>query len=176
MNKEEQDLITKAQNINSLRVLYKKPGQIAEVKIIQNIQKLKKAIIKHDLQIMKYGDLYLVCNSNKAMRNMEPNIALFFSHISGDLILLNIDKDNQEFKSLELDDITWYTSDLSNKSFNHMKNINTHNYPAQMDFKNNFGNREIGYSTSKFENSLIQVLVNIELVLANLLKVKEDKK
>ena len=35
-------LIDKAKNTNSIRVLYKKVGQVPEVKIINNILKLKK--------------------------------------------------------------------------------------------------------------------------------------
>ena len=39
----------KAKNKNAIRVIYKKPGQAPKIKIIYNIQKLKKAIITKKL-------------------------------------------------------------------------------------------------------------------------------
>ena len=53
---------------------------------------------------------------------MTPNIVFSFNSIKGDFILVNIDEDKREFESLSAEDITWYASDLINKSFK-KKNI-----------------------------------------------------
>ena len=48
---KKKNIIPKAENTNSIRVLYKKVGQTPKVKIINNIYKLKKAIIQKKLDI-----------------------------------------------------------------------------------------------------------------------------
>ena len=41
-----------------------------------------------------------------------------FFHISGDLLVVQIDRNKREFESLSQEDIAWYTSDLMYRSFN----------------------------------------------------------
>lgn len=115
-------LLAKSKNTSPIRVLYKKEGQLAEVKIIDNVFRLKKAIVTKDLSIIPYETLYIICNNKNLAENMEPNIVLNFSSIYGDLILVDIDKKNREFKGLTQEDIIWYSKDLNRKSFNSMKN------------------------------------------------------
>ena len=106
---------------------------------------------------------------------MQPNIALPFRSINGDLILVDIDKKEREFKGISQEDVIWYVKDLINKSY---KNNNTNNSkPIQKETRektlvnNSYNERGFEYNNNtSFERSLIQVLVNIELVLANLLK------
>ena len=50
--KYENNIIEKSKNTTPIRVLYKKTGQPPETKIIDNIFKLKKAILKRKLEII----------------------------------------------------------------------------------------------------------------------------
>ena len=116
--KYENEIITKAKNNAPIRILYKKPNQLPEVKIISNVFKLKKAIVKRNLDIIPYETLYIICNTKKFTSNLKQNIILTFYSIYGDLILVDIDKSKREFKSLSEDNIIWYLQDLVNKSYN----------------------------------------------------------
>lgn len=177
MNKKviRKQLENKAENSNSIRVIHKKAGQLPTIKIIPNIFILKKAIIKRKLDIIPYESLYIICNSKPLINCMQPNIALPFRSINGDLILVDIDKKEREFKGISQEDVIWYVKDLINKSY---KNNNTNNSkPIQKETRekalvnNSYNERGFEYNNNtSFERSLIQVLVNIELVLANLLK------
>ena len=168
-------LKSKEQKNNSIRVIYKKAGQLPEVKIIPNIVTLKKAIIKRKLNIIPYESLYIICNKKSLMNYMKPNIALPFKSIKGDLILVNIDEKERDFKAISQEDIMWYIKDLINKSYNNnnidkLKSIQNENREKSLVY-NHYNERGFGYSkNSSFEKSLIQVLVNIEMVLASILK------
>ena len=98
-----------------IRVLYKKVGQVPKVKIICNVTKLKQAIIRQNLKIIPYENLYIICKNPKQIQDMRTNIVLTFCSIYGDFILIDIDRKKRKFKSLEQEDITWFTTDLINK-------------------------------------------------------------
>lgn len=181
MNKKviNSQLKNKAKNNNSIRVIHKKAGQLPTVKIIPNIFTLKKTIIKRNLDIIPYESLYIICNSKPLINYMQPNIALPFRSVKGDLLLVDIDKKEREFKGISQEDIIWYVKDLIDKSYN---NNNTNNLkPLQKETRekklthSSYNERgfEYGNSTS-FEKSLIQVLVNIEIVLASMLKTNRN--
>lgn len=174
----EKYITTKANNTSPIRVLYKQSGQVPETKIINNVQKLKKAIVKKNLDIIPYETVYIICtNKKKQDKTKNPNIVLDFYNIVGDLILVNIDKSKREFKGLSQDDIIWYSQDLINKSFND-NNANNISKPISKENRQ----KEISYSERGFENNsntsfeqaLLQVLVNIELVLASILKINNE--
>lgn len=114
--KMDTQLMDKAKNTNSIRVLYKKVGQEPEVKIIKNILKLKKSIIQKNLAIIPYETIYIICHNKKLMKYMKPNIFLPLKRLAGDFILVDIDRKKREFKSLSQEDVIWYTKDLINKS------------------------------------------------------------
>lgn len=166
-----------------IRVLYKKVGQVPEVKIINNVTKLKQAIIKQNLKIIPYENLYIICKNPKQIPNMRTNIVLTFCSIYGDFILLDIDKKKREFKSIEQEDIAWFTTDLMNKCpiNNPAETKAPTTKKAQEFFERSFDNTkytsniEFNKST-QFENTLINVLINLELVLANILKNNNSKK
>lgn len=174
-NSKDITIIEKSKNNSPIRILYKKTGRIPEVKIIGNVLKLKKAVIKKRLDIIPYETVYIICNNKKNQdKTKSPNIVLDFYSITGDLILVDIDKNKREFKGLSQEDVIWYAQDLINKSFN---NNNANNVFSNSTVK---GNRQktISYSERGFENSnatnfeqaLLQVLSNIELDLDNLSK------
>ena len=172
---KEHEILEKAQNTNPIRILYKKSGQSPEVKIINNVLKLKKFIIKKNLDIIPYETVYIICTKLKNQdKTRAPNIVLDFYSIIGDLILVDIDRKKREFKGLSQEDIIWYTQDLINKSFNNNTNTTTKFVYKSNKQKGilNFGrDLENDYSNNKnFETSLLQVLTNIELVLASILK------
>ena len=166
-----------------IRVLYKKVGQVPKVKIIYNVTKLKRAIVKQNLKIIPYENLYIICKNPKQIQNMRTNIVLTFFSIYGDFILIDIDRKKREFKSLEQEDITWFTTDLMNKcpikNQRKTKLQTTRKTPEvlERDFDNTKYMDSIQFNKStNFENTLINVLINLELVLANILKNNNSKK
>lgn len=173
------NIINKANNRELIRVLYKKVNQIPQVKII-SLQKLKKAIVKRNLDIIPYETVYIICMNKKEQYKfgMPINIILDFYNIAGDLILVDIDKNKCEFKGLSHEDIIWYTNDLINKSSNFS------NYSVKPN-KAIIKAREKGYDRdfdngstniqNNFETVLIKLLLNIELSLATLLKDGDNK-
>lgn len=173
------NIIKKSNNTCQLRVLYKKTGQVPEVKIIHNIFKLKKAIIKRNLDIIPYETVYIICNNRKKQNKIiAPNIILDFYHVSGDLILVAIDKSEREFKGLSQDDIIWYTKDLINKASNttliSTKTTSLRNFKEF--YERNFErDMDISSKSTSFEKNLIDVLTNIELVLTTLLNNQNKK-
>ena len=121
-NSKNRYIAIKANNTTPIRVLYKKVGQLPKIMVLDNVFKLKRFIIKRNLDIIPYQTTYIICNKKELMKNMTPNIIFSFNSIKGDFILVNIDEDKREFESLSAEDITWYASDLINKSFK-KKNI-----------------------------------------------------
>ena len=121
----------------------------------------------------------MICsNKKKQDRTKKPNIISDFYSIIGDLILVNIDKDIREFKGLSQEEVIWYTQDLNRKRFNgnNTNNISRINY--KWNKQKEIFNKERGFesnSNTYFEKTLLQVLVNIELVLANILRNEELK-
>lgn len=116
-NSKNKYIAIKANNTTPIRVLYKKVGQLPKIMVLDNVFKLKRFIIKRNLDIIPYQTAYIICNKKELMKNMTPNIVFSFNSIKGDFILVNIDEDKREFESLSAEDITWYASDLINKSF-----------------------------------------------------------
>ena len=166
---------------NNIRVLYKKTNKPPEVKIINNVSKLKKAIIKKNLLIIPYESTFIICNDIDFIKNINPNIVLSLRSIYGDMLLINIDKDNRKFKSLSQDDIIWYTEDLINKSYNNnsnntynnsFKNKTSFNVPYKQLYKSFERDFESTNEQVSFQKTLISILTEIEHVLIKFLKNK----
>lgn len=178
-NKTEKLLEQKAKNKNSIRVLYKQVGKNPRVRILPNIQILKQAIITRELDLIPYQDVFIVCNNQNYMKNIPINIVFDFFHISGDVLVIQINKEKREFESLSQEDIQWFTGDLIYRSFN-MKVPKSKQRP-----KSNIFNIEdympkkqkefVEDSSCDFETALIKTLTNIELTLASSL-LKKNKK
>ena len=174
-NTKDNTIIEKSKNNTPIRVLYKKTGQPPETKIIDNVFKLKKAIIKRNLNIIPYETVYIVCNNKKTVSNKIANIILTFSSIYGDLLLVDIDTKKREFKSLSQEDIIWYSQDLINKSSitNNSKTLTKPNVKNSMEFYEK--DYTSNFSNFNFEKKLITILSNIEIALTNILR-NGDKK
>lgn len=168
-------IASKVKNTNSIRLIYKKAGRSPKVQIIDNVLNLKKAIIKKQLDIIPYENIYMICHNKKSMNTMTLNVVLTFKNIKGDLILIDIDKNSREFKSLSQEDIIWYSQDLINKCpINSSKKINRISTKKVTEIYERGFNDNI--TSTNFEKTLINVLINIELVLANILKNNGDKR
>lgn len=163
----------KSTSINNIpiRVLYKRVGQEPEVKIINNMFKLKKFVVIKKLSIVPYEKLFILCHNKEKSYSMRPNIFLPLKRIEGDLIVVNIDKKSRQFKSLSQEEIIWYSKDLINKSPRNTPRktkkaiSNTYTDIYERVFEDNRYNKP-----TNFEKILISVLINLELVLANILK------
>ena len=99
-------------------MLYKQTGKNPRVRIIPNVQILKRAIVIRKLDIIPYQSVFLICNNQDDMKTSKINVVFDFFHISGDLLVVQIDREKREFESLSPEDIAWYTSDLMYRSFN----------------------------------------------------------
>lgn len=180
-NKTDKLLEQKAKNKNSIRVLYKQVGKNPRVRIIPNVQILKQAIITRELDIIPYQDVFIVCNNQDYM-NVDPiNIVFDFFHISGDVLIIQINKEKREFESLSQDDIQWFTGDLIYRSFNmklpkaKQKTKSNSNIINIEDYMPKKQKELVEDSSCNFETALIKTLTNIELTLASAL-LKNSKK
>ena len=135
-NRKNRYIAIKANNTTPIRVLYKKVGQLPKIMVLDNVFKLKRFIIKRNLDIIPYQTTYIICNKKELMKNMTPNIIFSFNSIKGDFILVNIDEDKREFESLSAEDITWYASDLINKSFKNIQLVQTNMLKNEGDENN----------------------------------------
>lgn len=174
---KDNTIIAKSKNTTPIRVLYKKAGQTPEIKIIDNMQKLKKAIVEKNLDIIPYEKLYIICNNKKSISHTKSNIVLTFYSIYGDLILVDIDRNLREFKGLSQEDIIWYTQDLMNKSSvsNNTKPTKKNSVRNFMEFYERDFERDSGSKSINYENTVINSLTTIELALIKLLKGGDKK-
>ncbi|MCI9177693.1 MAG: hypothetical protein HFJ28_03820 [Clostridia bacterium] len=174
--KKQSFLAVKVKNNEPIRILYKKVGQAPEVKII-SLWKLKKAIVRKKLDIIPYETLYIICHNKNKQKYLPINIVLDLSHVSGDFLLADIDKQAREFKGISQDDVIWYLRDLINKSFNNKKGCIS---PITGQRKcTNLPERSLDNSLNNinnFEERLLSILTSIELTLSNLLGRKNVKK
>lgn len=172
------DITIKTRNSFPIRVIYKKVGQAPEVKIINNVYKLKKAIVQRNLDIIPYEKLFIICHKEKIFDKNFINIYLPLGKVLGDLIVVDIDRKKREFKSLTQEDIIWCTKDLLNKEPLHTTKVqNFFNVnKTSADYERCFDYTRYN-KTNNFEKTLINVLVNLELVLDSILKINGyDKK
>ena len=183
-------LLEKARNKNKLRVIYKAPGKDPEVRIIPNVFILKKAVINRQLEIIPYQNVFIVFNKQKEMQKEPINIILDMCNIKGELIIVQIDKKKREFESLNQENIIWFTEDLINKSPLKNNVININDWKAQNQNTQQLTKKQIkdyyfreltlfdaeekAVNSISFEQSLINVLTNIELTLASLLEIKKN--
>lgn len=167
---KEIHLLEKARNIGLLRVIYKKPNQEPEVKIIDNIFRLKKAIVEYDLEIIAFQNVYIICHNKDQRKDMQLNIILDFCSIAGDIIVVQIDRHTREFKSLSQENIVWFTEVLNRRSPN---NLDTNIYYAQNYYKSNNHNlASINFKiqqNNNFEEKLLDTLSNINSTLTYLI-------
>lgn len=96
-----------------LRVIYKKVGQEAEERILKNEYKLKKYVVEGKLDIIPYDNIFILCP--KQGTHLKVNVFFDLFHVSGDLIVINIDREKKDFKSLSKSQIDWYIPVLNHK-------------------------------------------------------------
>ena len=171
------NITTKTQHNFSIRVLYKKTNKVPEEKIIPNIKRLKKAIIKNSLDIIPYENVFIICSNQKLNINSSPNILLPLKTIYGDFILVKINRKEREFESLSQEDIMWYTQDLINKS-NIQNTLSETKRPSVknfMDFYERDFEKGNNGKTVNYETTIINSLTTIEMTLIKLLKGKNKK-
>lgn len=154
----------------TIRVILKKVYLSPEIKILKNTFKLKQAIVLKELEIIPYKNFFIICNSKEKQKYLLPNIALGLKNISGNFIVVNLDLKTKDFKAISQEDIIWILNDLEHNSFNNT--ISNKKYFSQK--KSNYRERNFEYDNTiennSFEERLINILTNIELTLASLLK------
>ncbi len=160
-------LENKTNNITPIRVLYKKVGQVPEIKIINNIYNFKKFIVCKQLEILPYQNVFIIFNKQKRIPNTPINVIFDLYNIKGDLFIVQINRKKREFKSLSQEDIIWFTEDLIKKIFNKPTSKNKQIKKYSQDFITKMQFSKIN-ENSNFENNLISVLTDINLTLASL--------
>lgn len=164
---------TKLRKKKPIRVIYKKVGKMPIIKVIQDVNILKRKIVKDNLDIIPYENLYIICNNKDRNRFMRTNIYLPFNRISGDLIVVEIDKEKREFKGIKQEDILWYTKDLINKE--PLKKIE-----GSKNMKINVSaiyERDINdnrYFLQNYENTLEETLNKLNILLSKILSKKGE--
>ena len=103
----------------NVRVLYKKTGEVPQIKFITDMFEIKEMIVNGELDLAKYESCIIVCNSKEKRKNRIPNIVLDFKHIAGDFFLIGYDPKKKDFRSLEIDEAMFYIDSLQHKSFRH---------------------------------------------------------
>ena len=178
-SEKEKQLLEKARNVGLLRVIYKKPNQEPEVKIIDNLFRLKKAIVEYDLEILPFQNVYIICHNKEQRKGMEQNILLDFCSIAGDIILVQIDKRTREFKSLTQENILWFTEVLNRRSPNNLDakipytTQNTQNFLKT--YNHNLASTNLKIQANiNFEEKLLDALSNINLTLSYLVANKKN--
>lgn len=178
-------LLEKANSKNTIRVLYKQVGKVPRVRIVPNVQLLKRAIISNNLTIIPYQNVYIICNNSKYMEFTPINVVFDFFHISGDLLVVQINKKTREFESLSQEDILWFTKDLEYKSYNNSNkksnttystsNINDNYFQIKQrtlgedNIYDNYKNYDMSNCANFcFETELLKTLSNINLALNKL--------
>ena len=164
---------------NSIRVLYKKTGDVPQLKIIKDVSVLEKSIVENDLDIIPYEKLFIICSKEVPKGNIQPNITLTFRSVYGDLILVNIDKKKRKILSLSNEDIMWYVDSLMNKApktTSQSKKSNDIMGKIRLTPDDSF---KYGINSRyEFERALIKVLTTMSITLTSLLNLlrKEDNK
>lgn len=168
------------ENDLQLRVLYKKVGQTPQIKIIKDIENFKRSVVLEKLDIIPYKQVFIVCNNQDYKMQMPINVFFSLNNIAGDLIVVDIDKNNREFKSLTQDQLLYYAKDLMSREPNKTQNDNNYSTQTKIAKNNNYEPYErdiepdnIQLGQTNYEKSVLHILVNIELMLANLLKNNE---
>ena len=167
-------ITTKAHNHNPIRVLYKKVGQDPEIKIINDTFRFKKAIVEKSLDIIPYKNHYIVCNSKEKTKANPPHIVFDYGNVTGDLIIVGIDKEAREFKGMSQEDIIWFSEDLIDKTFQDRPDNLSPTFPIREKQITKEGKERT--TNICFEKTLINTLISIELILAGILKNKNRKK
>ena len=173
-------LLEKSKNIALLRVIYKKPGQEPEIKIITNLFKLKKAIVEYDLEIILFQNVYIICHNKEQRKDMKLNIILDFCSIAGDIIVVQIDRRTREFKSLSQENIIWFTEVLNRRSPENIYNSTTYSQTYNNTYNKNIcttlgvtnytmqNNNSKKDNNNNFQEKLLDALTNINLTLTYL--------
>lgn len=166
----------------NMRVLYKKTGEIPQIKYITDMLPIKKLIVKGDLDLVKFENCIIVCNNRKKNVNKIPNIVLDFKHISGDFFLIGYDAKKKDFRSLEIDEAMFYIDSLQHKSFQHknyQKWLKKHNKKYSLKTEKNQPNsfqkpqQNLNNETESYTPSnrdLLEMILNIQAVILKHIK------
>lgn len=167
-------------------VLYKKTGKAPVIKVITNMFEIKKMIVQGNLDMVKFENYVIVCNSKKKTKNALPNIVLDFKHIAGDFFLIGYDIKRKDFRSLTTDEVKFYKGILNSKSFKYdiykkwQKKCNLRNDKKRNNVKQyretyknlaENSNREIGESEEKSclfsptNEQMLEMILNIQAVI-----------
>ena len=77
--KNKNKLSLKSDNVTKtpIRILYKKVGQAPEVKIIDDVHRLKETIAKKNLDIIPYEKIFIICHNKKSSSNVNVNREMY---------------------------------------------------------------------------------------------------
>lgn len=96
-----------------IEVLYKSPRKKPKRILIENTLEDMQKLVNGYIQIVRYKDALLVCNEERKMRNLEPNVMFKNDIICGSFFLVGDDYKNADFISLSEKQIKKYKKELS---------------------------------------------------------------
>ena len=110
------------EEIEKIKVLYKKVGEDSKVIEIENTLEAKQTLVGGLIEVINYDDALLVCNEEGKLLNMPPNLIFDCDYIAGDCFVIGDDYEKGDFKSLTDKEIEKYKSDLDSRGFKWLEN------------------------------------------------------
>lgn len=171
---------------NEIVILYKETGKAPILRNVVNVFKLKKMIVEGNLDLVRYENCIIVCSNKKQKLNLVPNIVLDFNNIKGDFLLIGYNPRIKDFRSLNNEEISFYTDTLNRKSFQYNKykkwienhSTSKHKRKEKLNKKNNsFVNSENKNANTPTENSnkeMLEIILNIQAIILKYVKSKMD--
>lgn len=96
-----------------IEVLYKMPNEKAKRIRIENTLEDMQKLVKGYLEILRYNDVFIVCNKERNEKKIEPNIVLENNMIFGSFFLVGDDSRNADFISLKEGQFRKYKREMS---------------------------------------------------------------
>lgn len=105
------------ENVEKIRVIYKKVDQKPKVIEIDNTLESKQKLVHGLIEVCEYkfGAL-VICNEEGRLVNMKPNLDIGYEIVVGDCLIVGDDYENSGFKSLTNEQIKQSLKDIYENS------------------------------------------------------------
>lgn len=101
------------ENDRYIYVLYKQPNKKPKRIQIENKLEDMQKLVDGYIEIVRYKDVFLVCNEEAKLRGLEPNVTFGSEVICGSFFLIGDDKVNADFISLTEKQIKKYKKEIA---------------------------------------------------------------
>ena len=110
------------ENVEKIRVIYKKVDQKPKVIEIDNTLESKQKLVHGLIEVCdyKFGTL-VICNDEGRLMDLKPNLDVGYEFIVGDCLIVGDDYENADFKSLTDEQIKLCLKDIYENSSEFIK-------------------------------------------------------